>query len=63
MHSPEQIEAKLVDLGLDIISCDKSVIKFWFNGNTIQYFFKKQWATGKGIEDGRGFTRLLNQLK
>jgi len=63
MHSPEQIEQTLIDLGCDIISLDKSMVKFWWKGNIIQYFFKKQWATGKGIDDGRGFENLIKQLQ
>lgn len=63
IHSPEKMQEQLIELGLDVISADNSTIKFWYNGNIIQYFPKKQWASGKGINDGRGWENLINQLK
>lgn len=62
-HNPEAMENALIDLGLDVISVDKHLIKFWYKGNTIQYFFKKQWASGKGITDCRGWDNMIKQLK
>jgi len=62
-HSPEKMEQVLIDLGLDVISADKTVIVFWYKGNKIQYFIKSQWASGRGIEDGRGWDRLIKQLQ
>jgi hypothetical protein len=38
------------------------LIEFTYNGNVIKYFPYSGWATGVGIEDGRGLQNLLNQL-
>ena len=59
----EDMENALIELGLDVIHADRQCIRFWLNGNEITYWVKKQWATGRGIEDGRGWKNLYNQLK
>lgn len=61
-NSPQQIENALIDIGLDVISTDKGVVKFWYKGNVITYYHKKQWASGRGITDGRGWKKLYKQL-
>lgn len=61
-NSPDQMEQLLIDIGIDVISVNKVSIKFWFKGNEIEYFIKKQWVTGKGIKDGRGWNHMYNQL-
>lgn len=63
MKTALEIEQILLDLNIDVISTDNNIIKFWYNSNIIIYYVKKQWATGKGITDGRGFNNLLKQLK
>lgn len=60
---PEEIENSLIDLDIDVISVDKISVKFWFKGRIITYFIKKQWATGKTIDDCRGWDNLYRQLK
>lgn len=56
--------AKLNELGItNIIEVSKHEITFSFNGNWIKFFPYTGWHTGKGIKDGRGITKLLNQLK
>lgn len=62
-HSPSQIENFLIELGFDVIQADKTVVKFWYNGNIISFWVKKQWFSGKGVEDGRGFNNLINQIQ
>lgn len=60
----DQIERILIEeLELDVISADPRAVMFWYKGNRIQFFMKKQWATGKGIQDGRGWDKLYRQIK
>lgn len=63
MKTTEDIEQALIDLNIDVISTDNNIIKFWHKNSTVIYYVKKQWATGKSINDGRGFENLLKQLK
>lgn len=37
-------------------------LEFIFKGSRIKYYPKKQWFTGKTVEDGRGLENLLSQL-
>lgn len=48
--------------GLKILNDDKC-IKFWYKMHPVTFWYKKQWSTGKSIEDGRGLKHLLNQIK
>ena len=41
---------------------DNKCIKFSYNGNTITVFPYTGWFTGKGVKDGRGIRKLLNQI-
>lgn len=63
IHKPEHLEQFLIENELDVISIDKSCIKFWYNFNPVTFYFKKQWATGKSIEDCRGLENLIKQIK
>lgn len=58
-----EVENELIEMGFDVISSTKGTIQFWHNGNVITYYIKKQWATGKGINDGRGWDNLIKQIK
>lgn len=63
MKTTEDIEQALIDLNIDVISTYNNIIKFWHQNSIVIYYVKKQWATGKSINDGRGFENLLKQLK
>lgn len=63
MITSQDIEQSLIDAGFDVISATTGVVTFWYNGNIITYYVKKQWASGKGIEDGRGWGNLWKQIK
>lgn len=63
MKTPDEIEQLILDMGYDVSKNTKSVIAFIFNGREITYFHKSQWSSGKGIEDGRGWDHLYNQIK
>lgn len=63
MITSQDIEQSLIDAGFDVISATTGVVTFWYNGNIITYYVKKQWASGKGIEDGRGWDNLWKQIK
>ena len=59
----EYAEMCILDTGCDIIRKDESKIVFLYNYQTIFYYPFKEWATGKGIKDGRGLNNLLKQIK
>ena len=59
----ETCKQTLENLGFEITFEDKTSLKFLHNGNTITLFPYSGWHTGKGIVDGRGFGKLLKQLK
>ena len=51
------------NLGFKITYRDNVKINFWFRGSAVHFYFKTEWATGKGIKDGRGLPHLLDQIK
>lgn len=59
----EHAKYKLEEIGIDVIFECESRIEFYYDGELIQYYPFKQWATGKSIEDGRGLNNLLKQIK
>lgn len=63
---PKRIEFakhELTKLGLTILEIDDTKIIFEFKGNNITYFPYSGWASGKGIQAGRGWGHLYWQLK
>jgi len=58
----QEAEEILIDLGFDVSKNTNSVITFRYEGREITYFHKSQWASGKGIEDGRGWDNLIKQI-
>jgi len=50
-------------LGFEPTILDSTKLSFEYKGNKITYFPYSGWHTGKGITDGRGLKRLLNQIK
>ena len=59
----EYAEMRILELGYDITSINKTELRFEFNGSTIYFFPFTGWHTGKTIQDGRGLNNLLKQLK
>lgn len=59
----EYAENAIRRLGLEIIYSDTKVLKFNFNGNLITLYPYSGWFSGKGIVQGRGIAKLLQQLK
>lgn len=59
----KEIERLLIDMEFDVVKADPKEVVFLYKGNNITFYIKKQWASGKGIKDGRGFDYLLKQLK
>lgn len=59
----EYAENAIRRLGLEIIYSDAKVLKFNFNGNLITLYPYSGWFSGKGIVQGRGIAKLLQQLK
>ena len=54
---------KLEQLGYEVEGVGETTLMFVHNGNVITLFPYSGWFTGKGIKDGRGFNKLLKQLK
>lgn len=50
-------------LGFEPTIIYSTKLSFEYKGNKITYFPYSGWHTGKGITDGRGLNRLLNQIK
>lgn len=40
----------------------EKAVRFDYKGNTITVWPHKGWFSGKGVKDGRGVRKLLNQL-
>ena len=62
---PERIEyaqEQLRLLGFQVESF-KNRLEFVFNGYKVQFWPYSGWHSGKTIQDGRGITNLLKQLK
>lgn len=57
---PQEV-TRLQELGYEP-SWDDSSIKFNYKGYTVTYWRKKEWFSGKGVEDGRGFENLVSQI-
>lgn len=61
--TPNEVENAILDMGYDVLTVEKGSVSFLYKGNTIIYYLKKQWASGKGINDGRGWDNLVKQIK
>lgn len=42
---------------------DEKAVKFDYKGSTITFWPYRGWFSGKGVKDGRGIRKLLNQLR
>ena len=54
---------RIEELGYEIIYRDNLMIKFIHKGQPVFFYPYSGWASGKTIQDGRGLSKLLNQLK
>ena len=54
---------KIESLGFNVISDESTRLTFQFKGSLVQFWPYSGWHTGKTIEDGRGFNKLLEQIK
>lgn len=53
---------KLTEAGYEVDRVNDNELNFLFKGNLIKLFPYTGWNTGKGIKDGRGIQKLLNQI-
>lgn len=63
---PKRVEAAvevLTDLGYNVVVIDGKELQFEYKGNMVKFWPYSGWHSGKGIKDGRGLIKLLNQLK
>lgn len=63
---PKRMEAckkSLEQLGYEVIEQGGTTLEFMHKGSKIKLFPYSGWHTGKTIVDGRGFDKLLKQLK
>ena len=59
----EYVMAALRERGFNPVwNEEEKAVKFDYKGNTITVYPYKGWFTGKGVKDGRGVRKLLNQL-
>lgn len=54
---------KITELGFEITDNDGKSIEFIFKKAPVRLFPYSGWHTGKTIQDGRGISKLLKQLK
>lgn len=63
---PKRIEYaknEIEKLGYEItFECDTR-IEFMYKGEKIEFYPYSGWASGKGIENGRGIEKLLTQIQ
>lgn len=55
-------KSEIMKLGLPITFENENQIDFTFKGHKISYYPYSGWATGKTIQDGRGWSHLFSQL-
>lgn len=58
----ESCQEELERLGYTVTSDNYSTLKFEYNGNTITLWPYSGWFSGKGVQQGRGFVKLLRQI-
>jgi len=54
---------KLTEADYEVCRFSDNELHFLFKGNNIKLFPYSGWHTGKGIKDGRGLQKLLDQIK
>lgn len=54
---------KLAELNISATRISDTELEFEWKGNAIKFWPYSGWHTGKGIKDGRGLQKLLDQLK
>lgn len=59
----ESCRATLEDMGFEVTCSGGNRLEFEFKGERVMHYPYSGWHTGKSITDGRGFKKLLNQLK
>ena len=50
-------------LGFEVEEIGDTTLKFYYKGRQVLFFPYSGWHTGSTIIDGRGFNKLLNQIK
>lgn len=51
------------DLGFEVDVISPISFNFKYKGETVYFYPYSGWHSGKSIKDGRGFKKLLNQIK
>lgn len=59
----ESCQKRLEELGFTVRSNGSDLLSFEFEGSKIQFWPYSGWHSGRTIVDGRGFNKLLRQLK
>lgn len=63
---PQRIEyakEKITQLGYEITSETDRSLEFYFRGHKVTFWPYSGWHSGKSIQDGRGLSNLIKQLK
>ena len=53
----------LEEMGFAVAQLGETTLEFDFKGSRVRLFPYSGWHTGNTIQDGRGFDKLLKQLK
>lgn len=59
----EKCKETLEELGFNVVSNGETRLDFMFNGSKVSLYPYSGWHSGKTIKDGRGFSKLLKQIK
>ncbi len=66
MLQPQRMKTcqeKLEELGYQVESDGHTKLTFIYKGKKIQFWPYSGWHSGASIRDGRGFEKLLSQIK
>ncbi len=59
----KECKVKLEQLGFEVEQAGDTQLRFMFNGSIVSFWPYSGWCSGKSVKDGRGFPKLLGQLK
>ena len=54
---------KITAFGYEIMEENATTLKFMYNGSVVTLFPYSGWHTGKTINDGRGISKLIKQIR
>lgn len=59
----QSCKKKLESMGFDVEEFGGNRLEFEYKGEKIRHYPYSGWHTGGGINDGRGFSKLIKQIE